>query len=104
MSMTLSDFLSAWNETMPVQIREADIKNPSEQNFRFWLISILRQFFVNTQAFESMDHESGNKLRFSRIRLVDNVNHFYKIAMPGAKQDFVYIDLIQPSEFQRCFL
>ena len=100
MSVTPSDFLNAWNETMPVQIRDADIKNPSEYNLRNWLITILRQFFVDTQAFESMEIESGTKLRSSRVRLVATVNHFYKIAFPGAKQDFVYFDLIKPSEFQ----
>jgi hypothetical protein len=98
MSVTLSDFLNAWNETMSVVIREADIKNPTESNFRRWLITILRQFFVDTQAFESMDSESGNRLRAARVQLVATVNHFYKIAFPGVKQDFVYFDLIQPSK------
>lgn len=96
MSVTFSDFLSAWNETMQVQIREVDVKNPSEPSFRRWLITILRQFFVNTQVFENMDNESGNRLKASRVRLVATVNHFYKIAFPSAKQDFVYFDLIQP--------
>lgn len=99
MSVTPSDFLNAWNETMPVQIRDADIKNPSEHNLRNWLITILRQFFVDTQAFENMEIESGTRLRSSRVRLVATVNHFYKIAFPGAKQDFVYFDLIKPSKF-----
>lgn len=97
MSVTPSDFLSAWNETMPVQIRDSEIRNPTETAFRKWLITILRQFFVDTQFFENMDNESGSRLRVSRVRLVATVNHFYKIAFPGAKQDFVYFDLIQPS-------
>lgn len=101
MSVTLSEFLNAWNETMSVPIRDADIKNPTESLFRRWLITVLRKFFVNTQAYENMDSESGNRLRALRVRLVATINHFYKIAFPGAKQDFVFFDLIQPSKLEK---
>lgn len=100
MSVTVSEFLTAWNETMPVQIRDTEIKQPTEQMFRRWLITLLKKFFVNTQSFENMDNESGNRLRTLRVRLVATINRFYKIAFPGAKQDFVFFDLIQPSELK----
>lgn len=99
MSSSLSEFLSAWNETFPLQIREAELKNPTESIFRRLLISMLKQFYVETFSFDNMDNESGPRLRASRVKLVATVNHFYKIAFPGAKQDFCYMDLIQPSKF-----
>lgn len=98
MSVTLSDFLHAWNETMPLQIREGDVKHPTEQIFRRLLITMLKQFYIETNSFENMDNETGNRLRLSRIKLVSIVNHFFKIANPLAKQDFCYMDLVQPSE------
>lgn len=99
MSVTLSEFLNAWNETMPLQIRESDVKNPTEQIFRKLLLLMLKQFYVDTIAFENMDNEAGNRLRLTRIKLVATVNHFFKIANPAAKQDFCYMDLVYPSEF-----
>lgn len=103
MSSSLSEFLSAWNETMPCQIREADIKNPTEIVLRRLLISLLKQFYVDTSSFDNMDSETGQRLRASRVKLVATVNHFYKIAFPGAKQDFFFLDLIQPSKFVLLF-
>lgn len=99
MSSSLSEFLNAWNETMPLQIRESDIKNPTENVLRRLLISMLKQFYVDTTFFENMDNENGSRLKASRVKLVATVNLFYKIAFPGAKQDFFFMDLIQPSKF-----
>lgn len=66
--------------------------------FRRLLISVLKQLFAETIRFGSMDAESGSRLRTSRVKLVAAVNHFYKIAYPGAKQDFCFMDLIKPSK------
>lgn len=98
MSVTVSDFLHAWNETMPLQIRESDIRQPTETGFRKLLITMLKQFYVDTTCFENMDNETGNRLRASRIRLFSTVNHFFKIANPVAKQELCFKDLIQPSK------
>ena len=50
MSFTLSEFINAWNDSMPMQVRDSDIKQPTETIFRRLLISILRQFYVNTSG------------------------------------------------------
>ena len=98
MSTTLSDFVNCWNETMPFPTRESDIKSPNEVTFRRLLICVLKQLFVDTNFCESMDGESGSRLRASRVRLVTAVNKFYKIACPGAKLDFCLMDLMKPSK------
>ena len=98
MSTTVSEFLNAWNDTMHFQIRDSDIKNPTEFIFRRLLISLLKELYVDTQCFENIENESGSRAKASRVRLVATVNHFFKIACPQAKQDFVFFDLIQPSK------
>lgn len=104
MSTTFADFISTWNESMPIQIRESDIKNPSEQTFRRLLIALLKTLNVDTSFFENMESEGGNALRASRVRLIANTNYFYKIANPDVKKrhDLVFMDLIQPS-FKKVF-
>jgi hypothetical protein len=101
MSNTVSEFLDVWNETFPVAIRDADMKNPTEQMLRKCFIAILKQLYVNTSSFEHMDGENGARLKASRVKLIAHVNHFYKIANPAAKlgQWLCYMDLIHPGEF-----
>lgn len=99
MSGPLSEIINEWNEIMPMQIRDTDIKNPTELGFRRLLLHLLRELYVDTVSYDNMDNESGARLRLSRVRLVATVNHFYRIACPGNKQDFVFIDLTTPCKF-----
>lgn len=102
MSGPLSEIINEWNEIMPMQIRDTDIKNPNEFNFRRLLLHLLREFYVDTVKYDNMDNESGARLRLSRVRLVATVNHFYRIACPGTKQDFVFTDLTTPCKSSLC--
>lgn len=98
MASTLIELVNDWNETMPFPIRESDIKNPTESIFRRLLIQMLKEFYVDTTCFESIDSENATQAKASRVKLVAVVNHFYKIANPGAKDEFsfCFMDLIQP--------
>lgn len=60
------------------------------------MIAILKALFVDTSSFEMIEGETGMRARDLRVRLVATVQHFYKISFPNAKQDFVYMDLMQP--------
>lgn len=102
MSTSFADFITAWNESMPIQIRDSDIKNPTEQTFRRLLIAILKKLNVDTSGYENMDSEAGNLLRASRVRLIATVNYFFKIANPDVKKrhDLVFMDLVQPCKLQ----
>lgn len=99
MSGPLSEIINEWNEIMPMQIRDTDIKNPIEVGFRRLLLHLLRELYVDTVSYDNMDNESGARLRLSRVRLVATVNHFYRISCPGTKQDFVFTDLTTPCKF-----
>lgn len=98
MATTLSELVNDWNETMPFPIRAADIKNPTEIIFRRLLIQMLKELYVDTTCYETIDSENVAQAKASRVKLVAVVNHFYKIANPGAKDEFsfCFIDLVQP--------
>lgn len=104
MSDKHSEFVHSWNESMMDQIRESDIKNPTEPQCRRWIICVLKKLLVDTSNYESMDHDTGLQLKLKRVRLVAIVNHFLKISSPNSKV-FVFMDLVQPSKFNfiHCF-
>lgn len=97
---SVREFVSSWNDLMPfVPITEQELKSPNEILLRRWLIAILRQLKVKMDWLDSIDSESGNRLREMRIRLAAYVNHFFKVSNPRAKdKEFFYMDLIQPSK------
>lgn len=86
------------NQSMPMRVSEAEMKNPTECTFRCLLIALLKHFNVDTTAYDNIDHENNQRSRAARIQLVLAVKHFLKIANPTGKQDFCYQDLMKPSK------
>lgn len=95
----IQEFIESWNACMPeTPISEADVRKPTENTFRHYIILILNQLHVDTSCFEQMNGECGPRLRDMRFKMISTVNHFLAIPDCQRKIELNYLNLINPSK------